>query len=87
MAETEWVRVRDTRTNQILPNRVPRAHLDIFDYLKEVPSSRKRADRVTVTEPVQPAAGVPVTEPQTPAKRGSATPATTIQEPAKPEKK
>ncbi|WP_341394066.1 hypothetical protein [Arthrobacter sp. G119Y2] len=82
----DWIRVRDTRTNEILPHTVPRAHLDIYDHLKEVPSSRKRADRVTVTEPVQPAAGVPVTEPHTPAKRGQATPATTIQEPAKPEK-
>jgi hypothetical protein len=82
----DWIRVRDTRTNEILPHTVPRAHLDSYDHLKEVPSSRKREDCVTVTEPVQPAAGVPVTEPHTPADRGQATPATTIQEPAKPEK-
>lgn len=79
---TDWIRVRDKTTNQILPNRVPRAHLGIYPNLKEVPSSRNR----TVTEPAQPAAGVPVTEPHTPADRGQATPATTIQEPATPEK-
>lgn len=84
MAETEWVRVRDTRTNEILPNLVPRLHLDLFDHLKEVPSARKKADRVIITEPAQPAAGVPVQEPETSATGGKASPVT---EPAKPEKK
>lgn len=84
MAETEWVRVRDTRTDKILPNLVPRLHLDLVDYLKEVPSAHKKADRVVITEPVQPAAGVPVQEPETSAVGGKATPVT---EPAKPEKK
>lgn len=82
----DFIRVRDTRTDAILPHTVPRAHLESFPYLKEVPSSRK-ADRVRVTEPVQPAAGVPVTEPhQSPADRGPAAPAKPIKEPAKPEK-
>ena len=80
----EWIRVRDTRTNEILPNRVPRAHLDHYPHLKEVPSSRARTEHAT--EPAQPAAGVPITEPQTPADRGPATPAKPIKEPAKPEK-
>lgn len=78
----EWIRVRDTRTNDILPHSVPRSHLDRFDHLKEVPSSRKRADRVVVTEPAQPAAGIPLQEPEAPANSGR-----TITEPAKPEKK
>lgn len=76
---TQWIRVRDTRTDEILPNPVPVAFLEKFDYLKEVPSSRRRADRVRLTEPVQPAAGVPstteetsksiITEPATPGKK------------------
>lgn len=81
MAEnTEWVRVRDTRTNDILPNLVPRVHLDLFDYLKEVPSARLKADRVPITEPVQPAQqALPVQEPKAPAARGKAN----IKEPAR----
>lgn len=59
----EFVRVRDTRTNEILPHSVPRAHLDIFGYLKEVPSEKRGTETVTVTEPVQPAQEAPVTEP------------------------
>lgn len=82
MAETEWVRVRDTRTDKILPNLVPRKHLDIYDYLKEVPSARRKKDRVALTEPLQPGALAPgsttveVTEPATTkatASRGKAT--------------
>lgn len=62
MAETtEWVRVRDTNTNKILPNLVPRAFLDTFKYLKEVPSARLKADRVPIMEPVQPGALAPGT--------------------------
>lgn len=80
----EFIRVRDTRIegNNILPNRVPRAFLKSFPHLKEVPSGKSKAETTTVTEPVQPAARVPVTEPAT----AEATPATT-KEPAKPEKK
>lgn len=84
MAETEWVRVRDTRANQILPHLVPRLHLDLFDHLKEVPSAHRKADRVVITEPVQPAAGVPVQEPETSAAGGKAT---RVKEPATPENK
>ena len=74
MAETEWVRVSDTRTKQILPNLVPRKHLAMFDYLREVPSARRKADRVVLTEPVQPAALAPdVQEPETTAARGKGT--------------
>lgn len=79
---TQWIRVRDTRTNEILPNPVPAAFAEKFDYLKEVPSSRRRADRVRLTEPVQPAAGVPIEEPL--AEIGHGKP---ITEPAKPGKK
>lgn len=64
MAEsTEWVRVRDTNTDLILPNLVPRHFLEMdqFKYLKEVPSARLKADRVPITEPVQPAAQAPGT--------------------------
>lgn len=75
---TRWVRVRDTRTNQILPNSVPESFLKKFNYLRELPSSRK----AQVTEPVQPAEAVPVVEPFIPASSGQ-----TITEPAKPEKK
>lgn len=78
----EWIRVRDTRTDEILPNPVPAAFLDRFDYLREVPSSRRRADRVRLEEPVQPAAGVPITEPL-----AAPGPKDTITEPAKPGKK
>lgn len=80
----DFIRVRDTRTDAILPHTVPRAHLKAFPHLREVPSSRARTE--PVTEPVQPAEGVPVTEPETPADRGKATPAKPIKEPAKPEK-
>lgn len=78
MAETtEWVRVRDTNTDQILPNPVPRAFLDLFGYLKEVPSSRHNGEEESVTEPVQPGALAPgtttVQEPKAPAPRGKAT--------------
>lgn len=76
---TRWIRVQDTRTKEVLPNLVPAEFLDRFDYLKETPSSRK-AD---VTEPVQPAAEVPITEPESP----KANSGRTITEPAKPEKK
>lgn len=61
----EFVRVRDTRTNKILPHRVPRAHLGIFAHLKEVPSGKRKSETTTVTEPVQPAMEAPVTEPAT----------------------
>lgn len=80
MSATEWVRVRDTRTDKILPHLVPRKHLATFDYLKEVPSSRRKADRVQITEPVQPAAlarGTTAVQEPTPTKatatRGKAT--------------
>lgn len=79
---TQWIRVRDTRTNEILPNPVPAVFVEKFDYLKEVPSSRRRADRVRLTEPVQPAAGVPIEEPLTETGHGKP-----ITEPAKPGKK
>lgn len=77
---TRWIRVRDTRTDQILPNPVPVEFLDRFDYLVETPSSRAARE---ITEPVDPAAEVPITEPQRP-KANSGQP---ITEPAKPEKK
>lgn len=76
---TRWIRVQDTRTGDILPNPVPSEFLDRFDFLKETPSSRK----TDVTEPVQPSAEVPVTEPESP-QANSGRP---ITEPAKPEKK
>lgn len=78
---TQWIRVRDTRTNDILPNPVPLAFLKKFEYLKEVPSSRKKSERVRLEEPIQPGEAVPITEPQ--ANTGH----TTITEPAKPGKK
>lgn len=76
---TRWIRVRDTRTNAILPNLVPESFLQKFNYLRETPSSRK----ATVTEPTQPAEAVPVAEPFIP----QANSGRTITEPAKPEKK
>lgn len=78
---TQWIRVRDTRTNEILPNPVPVAFLEKFDYLKEIPSSRA-GRREFLEEPVQPGAGVPITEPLTGPGQD-----TTITEPAKPGKK
>lgn len=85
MAEnTEWVRVRDTNTDAILPNLVPRHFLEMddFKHLKEVPSARLKADRVPITEPVQPAALAPGTTdvqepeptPKATASRGKAKP-------------
>ena len=68
----EFIRVRDTRTDQILPSPVPRKHLDYFPHLKEVPSSREGSQSL-VTEPVQPAAAAPVQEPETPAAGGKVT--------------
>lgn len=77
MAETEWVRVSDTRTKEILPHLVPRKHLQLFPHLREVPSARRKADRVVLTEPVQPHAMAPgaedVQEPDTTAARGKGT--------------
>lgn len=48
-----FIRVRDTRTNQILLNAVPEAFLTAYPYLKEVPSSKART--ALVQEPVVPA--------------------------------
>lgn len=80
----EWIRVRNTDTGEILPHSVPTVFLEKFSNLKEVPSSRKKADRVRPEEPVQPGDAAPVvTEPE--AKPGPDT--TTITEPARPGKK
>lgn len=38
---SEMVRVRDAKTGDILPNRVPRQWLKTFPQLKEVPSEKK----------------------------------------------
>ena len=65
MADT-FIRVRDTRTNEILPNEVPAAWLDIFPHLKELASSSQ------VTEPeTAPTRDTIITEPATPEKRGN----------------
>jgi len=38
---SDMVRVRDAKTGEILPNRVPRQWLKTFPQLKEVPSEKK----------------------------------------------
>lgn len=38
---SDMVRVRDAKTGDILPNRVPRQWLKTFPQLKEVPSEKK----------------------------------------------
>lgn len=74
----EFIRVRDIRTNEILPHAVPKAHLKYFDYLKEVPSSKAaRANR----EEAEADLTVLVEEP---AGRGPKGRTTSIKEPAKP---
>lgn len=74
---TTWIRVRDTRTDDILPNPVPLAWLDKFEYLQEVPSSKAKR-QVGVTEPVQPPQLTPdtvdITEPEKPTAAGRNTP-------------
>lgn len=75
MSQTTWIRVRDTRTDSILPNPVPATFVDRFDYLAEVPSSRNARD---ITEPAQPGQNtpdeVPITEPETPTANGRTQP-------------
>lgn len=76
----KWIRVQDTRTKQILPNTVPVTFLEKFDYLKEVPSSRRTGSQPDAS---QTAALVPIEEPV-----DLSSTKTTITEPArKPGKK
>lgn len=73
---TKWIRVRDNRTDDILPNLVPIAWLDKFEYLQEVPSSKAQRT-VDVTEPVQPPQLTPdtvITEPKPQTAAGRTTP-------------
>lgn len=75
MSQTTWIRVRDTRTDSILPNPVPASFLDRFEYLSEVPSSRNTRD---ITEPTQPGQDIPdeviITEPETQTANGRTQP-------------
>lgn len=48
-----FIRVRDTRTDQILLHTVPESFLTQYPHLKEVPSSKART--ALVQEPVVPA--------------------------------
>lgn len=41
--DNEFVTAYDTRTGKKLPNKVPRAHLEVFPYLSETPKSRTLA--------------------------------------------
>lgn len=77
----DFIRVRDTRTNEILPDPVPENWLDIFDHLKEVPSSASERARVTGEGDLENLPPVRAEEPVNPKKAG-----TPVTEPAKPEK-